>query len=91
MSIYRARELKQTLHAPLEKTATIEVDLSAVTELDTAGLQLLLLAKRSAQARQGDLRIVAHSPAVGEVFALLQLDGHFGVSAPASSDTPQRH
>ena len=50
MSIYRAAELKQVLLAALEQTRVLELDLSAVTELDTAGVQLLLMLKKSAQA-----------------------------------------
>ena len=78
MTIYRALELKQLLLARLEESAALEVDLAAVTELDSSGVQLLLLAKRESQARQRELRLVAHSPQVLEVFDLLNLNAHFG-------------
>jgi len=78
MTIYRADELKQLLLAPLEHAAALEIDLSAVTELDTSGLQLLMLAKKTAQARQAELHLVRHSPAVLEVFELLNLAPYFG-------------
>ena len=78
MSIYRAAELKQSLLAPLEQAGVLEVDLSGVTELDTAGVQLLMLAKRAAQAKQCELRLSAHSPAVLDVFELLNLAAYFG-------------
>ena len=54
------------------------MNLSAVTELDTAGVQLLMLAKRTAQKQQGQLRLVGHSAAVLEVFDLLHLAAYFG-------------
>lgn len=78
MNIYRAQELKQALIAPLQPGVALEVDLSAVTELDTVGLQLLMLAKRTAEKQQGALRLVGHSPAVLEVFDVLNLAAYFG-------------
>lgn len=74
LSIYRAAELK---HALLDDPAPTEVDLSGVTEIDTAGVQLLMLAKRTAQARRCELRLVAHSAAVSEAFELLNLSSYF--------------
>jgi anti-sigma B factor antagonist len=74
LSIYRAEELKQAL---LGEPSPTEIDLSGVTEIDTAGVQLLMLAKRSAQAAQRELRLVAHSPAVSDVFELLNLSAYF--------------
>ena len=44
----------------------------------TAGVQLLMLAKRTAQKQQGQLRLVGHSAAVLEVFDLLHLAAYFG-------------
>lgn len=78
MSIYRAEELKRALLDPLQPETTLEVNLSAVTELDTVGVQLLLLAKRTAQKNKGSLRLVGHSAAVLEVFDLLNLAPYFG-------------
>ena len=78
MNIYRAHELKEALLDPLSHAAILEVDLSAVTELDTSGLQILMLAKRIAKEKKAELRLVAHSPAVLEVFELLNLASYFG-------------
>ena len=72
-TIYRAAELKQQLVEVLERRAGLDLELSAVTEFDCAGLQLLLFAQRTAQAQQCELRFVAPSTAVLEVFALLQI------------------
>lgn len=74
LSVYRAAELKQTLLEQLETSTRLELDLSAVDDIDTAGLQLLLLARREARQREGGLRIVAQSAAVDDMLALLQLD-----------------
>lgn len=78
MTIYRALELKQTLLARLEEAAAVEIDLGGVAELDTAGVQILILARKSAQAGQRELRLVAQSPAVAEVLELLNLATDFG-------------
>ena len=78
LTIYRAAELKQTLLAAVAEHAELEVDLSQVGEFDSAGLQLLLLAKREAAAAGRTLRLVDHSPAVVEVLDLFDLVAHFG-------------
>jgi anti-anti-sigma factor len=78
MTIYRAAELKETLLAPIVESATVEVDLSRVTAVDSSGVQLLMLAKRTAHVKHGELRLVAHSPAVLDVMELLNLGSYFG-------------
>jgi anti-anti-sigma factor len=75
LTIFRAMELKPTL---LANVSSLEIDLSGVTELDTAGVQLLMLAKKTALAEQRDLRLVGHSPAVIDVFELLNIAAYFG-------------
>jgi len=81
LTIYRAAELRETLIAALAgvgEGAALELDLTEVSELDSAGVQLLMAAKKSAQAAQRDLRLVGHSPAVLEIFETLDLAAHFG-------------
>ena len=78
MTIYRAAELKQTLLDALAGQETLDIDLGAVTEIDTAGVQLLMLAKKTAGERQCELRLSAHSEAVTQVFELLNLATYFG-------------
>ncbi|MBP9904980.1 MAG: STAS domain-containing protein [Rhodoferax sp.] len=75
LTIFRAMELKPLL---LATPPVDEVDLSGVTDLDTAGVQLLMLAKKTAQAAQRDVKLVGHSPAVLEVFELLNVAAFFG-------------
>jgi anti-anti-sigma regulatory factor len=73
-TIFRAAELKPLL---LNEPAPSEIDLSGVSEIDTAGVQLLMLAKQSALARNSELRLTGHSPAVLEVFELLNVAAYF--------------
>jgi anti-sigma B factor antagonist len=90
LTIYRAAELKETLLAALPAAGPLEVDLSGVTELDSAGLQLLMLTKITAQAQACELRLVGHSPAVLEVFDLLNLAAYFGDQLVISPRAPER-
>ena len=78
LSIYRAAELKDLLLARIEQGGPLDLDLSGVTELDSAGVQLLMLAKQAALARGLPLRLLAHSPTVVDVFELLNLGAYFG-------------
>ncbi|MEW6612563.1 MAG: STAS domain-containing protein [Pseudomonadota bacterium] len=78
MSIYTAAALKDALLQPLADCAELEVSLAGVSELDGAGLQLLLLLKREAARRDKALRLVAHSPATLEVLELCNLAAYFG-------------
>ena len=64
--------------AALRQARVLEIDLSGVIELDSAGLQVLMLAKQTAAAEQRELRLVQHSPAVVDVFELLDLVAFFG-------------
>jgi anti-sigma B factor antagonist len=78
MTIYRAADLKVELLEALRKTRVLEIDLSGIIELDTAGLQVLMLVKQAAAADQRELRLLQHSPAVMEIFEMLDLVAFFG-------------
>jgi anti-anti-sigma factor len=78
MTIYQAAEMKSVLLEPFNKASVVEVDLSAVTEIDVAGIQLLLMMKKAAKAKQCELKLCRHSPAVLEAFELANLAAFFG-------------
>lgn len=73
MTIYRAAELKPVLLDAVRADGAAALDLAAVTEFDSAGVQLVLMARREAAALGKALTIVAASPAVRDVFAMLGL------------------
>ena len=80
LTIYRAAELAAAMKAMLAEVpagASFGIDRSEVTEMDCAGVQLLLAARRSAGQSGRTLRIAGDSPAVAEVFQTLQLASHF--------------
>lgn len=83
LTIYAAAELKPRFAQLLDEIAQSpqkqgEVDLSQVSEIDSAGLQLLLLAKREAARRGIGLALCGHSPAVIDCFDLCDLGAVFG-------------
>jgi len=84
MTIYRAAELKQQMQPLFDAAGSggiDSIDLSGVTEIDCSGVQLLLLARRNADAAGRALRLAVPSAAVAEVFALLNLGA---LAAPAA-------
>lgn len=78
LTIYNAMDHKQKLLDALDKADHLEIDLSQVAEIDTAGLQLLILAKREAARLSKDLDIVAHSPNVRQTLDFCNLAAFFG-------------
>lgn len=78
LTIYRAANLKTELMQALAQSDGLELDLSKVEEIDTAGLQLLILAKREAARLGKAVAIVAHSQAVREVIEFCQMASYFG-------------
>lgn len=78
LSIYSVVELKQELLGYLQQSQEMELNLMQVEELDTAGIQLLMLLKREARQEDKTLKLVSHSAATLEVLELLKLAGFFG-------------
>ena len=78
LTIYHAAEIKRHLIDGVRAGGVLELDLSHVGEMDTAGIQLLALAKRESQEPGRALRIVGHSLAVREVLEFLNLVAFFG-------------
>jgi anti-anti-sigma factor len=74
LTIQTAPEIKAMLLTGLDAGKDIELDLSQVPELDTAGLQVLLLAKRAATERGLGFSVVAATQAVSEVLSTARLD-----------------
>ena len=90
ITIYTAQELKERLLTAVQSGPELHLELSLVTELDSAGLQLLYLVKREATRTGHALRIVAHSDAVREVFDLCNLNAYFGDPTLIPAREPNR-
>lgn len=82
LSIFTAAGLRQQLLDALDGGSEMEVDLSGVSEMDSAGIQLMVAAKREASARNLPLRFTGHSPAVIDILGLCNLAGHLGDPIP---------
>lgn len=79
LTIYTAAEQKAKLLEFLHSGGKdLEMDLSRIAEMDTAGLQLLILLKREAEQAGKKLKFVMHSKAVLEILELTNLIGAFG-------------
>lgn len=78
MTVYSAAENKESIMDALRAATVLEIDLTAVTEIDSSGLQLLVLAKREAERQQKSVKITGHSEAVIDAFDLCKLSGYFG-------------
>lgn len=76
-TIFVAGTIKARLLEALNEGQEIEIDLSAVSEMDSAGLQLMVAAKREAAAKEKALRFTGHSPAVLSTMDLCNISGHF--------------
>ena len=78
LTIYHALEQKHRLLDALGGTDELELDLMQVGEIDTAGLQLLILLKKEAQRTGKRLSIVAHSQPVRSVIDFCNLAAELG-------------
>ena len=78
MTIFAAQEIKAALEEPISKAGEIEFDLSNVTEVDGAGLQIMLMAKMASIQSGIQLRFTGHSLPVLEVLDLTDLGSFFG-------------
>ena len=78
LTIYHAAEIKTRLVDALATCDELELDLLQVGEIDTAGLQLLILLKKEAQRAGKTLSIVAHSQTVRAVIDFCNLAAELG-------------
>lgn len=74
LTIYRALEHFDAMRAALDSNAkTIRLDLSGVSEIDSAGLQLLLLLRKKVESRSASLEIIQASAVVRELLQFCNL------------------
>ena len=78
MTIYTAVQQRKQLVEFLSSGSELEISLTKVDEIDTAGLQLLILIKHEAAQANKSLRFVMHSAAVLDVLELTNLTSVFG-------------
>jgi len=80
LTIFTAQDIKQQLLEAIASTRSgdVDIDLADVIAIDTAGVQLMLMAKREASAAGKSVHFVRHSDEVLELINLCNLAGQFG-------------
>ena len=78
LTIYTVAQARKDLNQRLAGDAVLELNLSGLEALDTAGVQLLVWLKRTAAAHGGTLTLAHHSAAVVEVLDLLKVTAELG-------------
>ncbi len=85
LTIYGAAELQARLLAALaDAPGGLDIDLSGVTELDSAGVQLLMATRRAALASGRTVTLCAPSDAARDVLALFDLASFFDMATTTS-------
>ena len=90
MTIYEAAADKPSLLGALANATEMEIDLSSVVEMDTAGLQLLILVKRESLTAGKPVRLTGHSEASLDVLDRYNLAGYFGDPVVISPRTKKK-
>lgn len=87
LTIFQAARFKQQMLNAVDSAGELlELDLSTVEQLDTAGLQLLLLLKREAAAQHKRVTVSSVSGQVQSILDLLHLHTYFAEDGPAMQE-----
>lgn len=83
LTIYQAAAIKQQLEQALEQShhdlEPVQLDLSGVTEIDGAGLQLLLATARSASGTETQLSLHQVPESIQQLFATYNVANRFNL------------
>ena len=77
LTVFAVHALREQMLAALAGDAGVTIDLSGVSEVDGAGIQLLVSALREARQRGVAFTLSEPSAVVAEALALIDLTGHF--------------
>lgn len=80
LTVFTVHALKERLLAAMTPGADVLVDVSEVSEVDGAGVQLLLAARREARERQLGWRISAPPPVLSEAIKLIDPCAEFALT-----------
>lgn len=78
MTIYEALEIQELFSTALMQHQKIEVDLSQVVEIDSAGLQLMVALKNDALEQKKTMTFTGHSCEVIALLDLFNMNAFFG-------------
>lgn len=77
MTIYNVLQQKDNIIMHLQTEHALQIDLSEVTEIDSAGIQLLILLKNEASRKKNELSFIHHSQAVIDIVETFNLSSYF--------------
>jgi anti-sigma B factor antagonist len=81
-----ARDLLARIAAPEAQASPLALDLDGVTEFDSAGIQVLLVARRAAVAAGGGLQLLRPSRPVLDVIETFALTDLLAAPVPPTDD-----
>jgi anti-sigma B factor antagonist len=90
LTIYTVAAVKSALMSELAAGSQFAIDLSQVGEIDTAGLQLLIFAKREADRLNKSMSVVAPSATVSSLLDLCNARALCAVHAGAQTQSNPR-
>ena len=79
MTIYKAAEIMDKFIPFWREYNQFELDLAGVGEIDTAGVQLLLMFARKSEASKNAMPLLATSEPVSEVLNIYRLSPRFNI------------
>jgi anti-sigma B factor antagonist len=79
MTIYNVLEHKDKLYPYLKNEHGLQIDLSNVSEIDSAGMQLLIFLKYQSQIEKKEIIFIEHSESVIEVIKIFNFSSFFDV------------
>lgn len=87
MTIFRSEAIKEAVVSAISDNEEIEIDLSQVSEIDGAGVMLMISIKLEAWQKKKQLRFVGHSAAVTEAVDMCDLSSFLGDPIVISSQS----
>lgn len=84
LTVFQVHELRTQWLAALDSERDLTVDLAEMTEIDGAGVQLLLALRNEARMRGARVRVLNPSAQAAAMLELLRLDAELNAS-PAGS------
>ncbi len=85
MTIYNAAAFKEDLLAYVDDFKEFKLDMSAVSEIDTAGIQLLLQLESKAQEAERTIQLLGCNEEICELLDLYHLNGWLAPADGAGS------
>ncbi len=91
MTIYTAALHWEQLQPLLAQVKSIEMNLSAVSEIDSAGVQLLLALQQESERLHNQFRLNQPAAEVQELLKLLHLDRQLLPANPGTTQEGEQH